>query len=59
VDILSDTELEDRFDLFKPEFAKVCLNRNRLLEYGYEDCYEEPQVNAHGTVLNVLAEFRR
>ena len=44
----------ERFDLFAPEFAKVCLNRNRLLEYGYENRHEEPQVQAHGTVENAL-----
>ncbi|WP_276299849.1 IucA/IucC family protein [Halorussus lipolyticus] len=53
-------ELEERFelfDLFKPEFDKVCLNRNRMVEYGYDIDHEPPEVNAHGTVSNALADL--
>ncbi|MCO8244795.1 MULTISPECIES: IucA/IucC family siderophore biosynthesis protein [unclassified Haladaptatus] len=53
-------ELEDRFelfDLFKPEFAKHCLNRNRILDHGYEDYSTRPKVQGHGTVPNPLHEI--
>jgi siderophore synthetase component len=52
-------ELEDRFELFdllRPEFTKLCLNRNRLLEYGYEDADGRPHASEHGTVPNPLHE---
>lgn len=50
-------ELEERFelfDLFKPEFTKLCLNRNRILDYGYDDYSTRPKVTGHGTVTNAL-----
>lgn len=50
-------EIEERFelfDLFKPEFTKLCLNRNRILDYGYDDYSTRPKVTGHGTVSNVL-----
>lgn len=50
-------ELEDRFELFdllRPEFTKLCLNRNRLLEYGYDDVDERPHASEFGTVRNAL-----
>lgn len=50
-------ELEDRFELFdllRPEFTKLCLNRNRLLEYGYGDAPGRPHASEHGTVRNAL-----
>ncbi|RDZ51233.1 iron transporter [Haloferax sp. Atlit-4N] len=53
-------ELEDRFelfDLFKPEYDKLCLNRNRLVEYGYDDDHAPPAVTAHGTVSNALFDL--
>ncbi|WP_049971390.1 IucA/IucC family protein [Haladaptatus cibarius] len=52
-------ELEDRFELFdllRPEFTKLCLNRNRLLDYGYEDADGRPHASEHGTVPNPLYE---
>jgi siderophore synthetase component len=52
-------ELEDRFELFdllRPEFTKLCLNRNRLLEYGYGDASGRPHASEHGTVRNALYE---
>jgi siderophore synthetase component len=54
-------ELEDRFELFdllRPEFTKLCLNRNRLLEYGYDDAPGRPHASEHGTVSNPLHEVR-
>lgn len=50
-------DLDERFetfDLFKPEFTKLCLNRNRILDYGYEDYSTRPKVTGHGTVSNAL-----
>jgi siderophore synthetase component len=52
-------ELEERFELFdllRPEFTKLCLNRNRLLDYGYEDADGRPHASEHGTVPNPLHE---
>jgi siderophore synthetase component len=52
-------ELEDRFELFdllQPEYTKLCLNRNRLLEYGYGDATGRPHASEHGTVRNALHE---
>lgn len=52
-------ELEDRFELFdllRPEFTKLSLNRNRVLEYGYEDADGRPHASEHGTVRNALDE---
>ncbi|GGL39628.1 iron transporter [Halarchaeum grantii] len=50
-------ELEDRFDRFdllRPEFTKLALNRNRLLDYGYDDAPGRPHASEHGTVTNPL-----
>jgi siderophore synthetase component len=50
-------QLETRFetfDLFKPCFTKLCLNRNRILDYGYDDYSTRPKVTGHGTVSNAL-----
>lgn len=50
-------ELQDRFELFdllQPEFTKLCLNRNRLLEYGYGDAPGRPHASEHGSVRNAL-----
>lgn len=50
-------ELADRFelfDLFKPRFTKHCLNRNRIIDHGYEDLSTRPKVKGHGTVANPL-----
>ncbi|PCR88785.1 IucA/IucC family protein [Natrinema ejinorense] len=47
----------DRFDLFKPEFTRLCLNRGRLTDYEYADGPEPPEVTAYGTVTNALAEL--
>ncbi|MDS0300463.1 IucA/IucC family siderophore biosynthesis protein [Halogeometricum sp. S1BR25-6] len=50
-------ELEDRFELFdllRPEFTKLALNRNRIFEYGYDDAPGRPHAAEHGTVRNPL-----
>jgi siderophore synthetase component len=50
-------QLADRFrlfDLLAPRFAKICLNRNRLLLDGYTDRPERPHAATHGTVRNAL-----
>ena len=52
-------ELADRFktfDLLAPRFAKICLNRNRLLTDGYADRPERPHAAVFGTVRNALDE---
>ncbi|WP_459193176.1 IucA/IucC family protein [Halosimplex sp. J119] len=53
-------EYEERyaaFDLFRPRFRNYCLNRNRLVDHGYEDTHTRPKVRHHGTVPNPLQEF--
>ncbi len=52
-------ELEERFELFdllRPEFTKLCLNRNRMVDYGYGDAEGRPHASEHGTVRNALHE---
>ncbi|RKQ88123.1 siderophore synthetase component [Solirubrobacter pauli] len=51
-------ELEDRFALFDmeaPAFVKLCLNRVRMLERGYQDAAERPVAAAVGWITNPLA----
>ena len=50
-------ELQERFELFNllaPQFTKLCLNRNRLLTYGYADDGDRPHASAFGKVTNAL-----
>jgi siderophore synthetase component len=50
-------ELKERFELFNllaPRFTKLCLNRNRLLTYGYADDGDRPHAAAFGKVSNAL-----
>ena len=52
-------ELSDRFeefDLLRPEFTRLALNRNRLFNYGYDDAPERPHAVQQGTVPNPLHE---
>ncbi|ELZ95619.1 IucA/IucC family protein [Haloferax volcanii] len=52
-------ELQSRFDLFdllRPEFTKLSLNRNRIFDYGYDDSPGRPHASEHGTVTNALYE---
>ena len=50
-------ELEDRyrtFDLLAPDFTRLCLNRNRLVDYGYADDDDRPHAAEFGRVTNAL-----
>ena len=52
-------ELESRFetfDLLSPSFTKLCLNRNRMFDYGYADDEERPHAAEFGRVTNALHE---
>ncbi|WP_139823722.1 IucA/IucC family protein [Thalassobacillus devorans] len=54
--------LKDRFklfDFFKPELTKLTLNRNRMVDYGYEDGDDRPHASESGKVTNPLARFAR
>ncbi|MFT9849707.1 IucA/IucC family protein [Aneurinibacillus sp. REN35] len=42
------------FDLFKPELTKLCLNRNRMVDYGYKDDGDRPHASEFGKVKNAL-----
>ncbi|MGX1193640.1 IucA/IucC family protein [Metabacillus sp. SLBN-84] len=51
-------ELNDRFELFdllRPSFKKLCLNRNRMIDYGYGDGDDRPHASEFGRVNNPLA----
>ncbi|WP_396654051.1 IucA/IucC family protein [Mechercharimyces sp. CAU 1602] len=54
-------ELKERyelFDLLRPSFTKLCLNRNRMLDYGYADDDDRPHASEHGRVTNALSNAR-
>ncbi|MFC7439651.1 IucA/IucC family protein [Laceyella putida] len=48
-------ERYELFDLLRPKFTKLCLNRNRMLDYGYADDDDRPHASEHGYVNNALA----
>jgi siderophore synthetase component len=48
-------ERYELFDLLKPKFTKLCLNRNRMLDYGYSDDDDRPHASEYGQVTNALA----
>ncbi|MFE4131751.1 IucA/IucC family protein [Peribacillus sp. YIM B13482] len=51
--------LQDRFDTFNffaPKLTKLCLNRNRMLQYGYSDGEDRPHASEFGRVNNALFE---
>ncbi|MBH8606434.1 IucA/IucC family siderophore biosynthesis protein [Thermoactinomyces sp. CICC 10521] len=48
-------ERYELFDLLKPKFTKLCLNRNRMLDYGYSDGDDRPHASEYGQVSNALA----
>ncbi|MBM7553691.1 IucA/IucC family protein [Thalassobacillus pellis] len=53
-------ELKERyklFDFFKPSFTKLCLNRNRMVNEGYQDGDDRPHASEYGRVKNALAKF--
>ncbi|WP_252503223.1 IucA/IucC family siderophore biosynthesis protein [Sporosarcina sp. Marseille-Q4943] len=50
-------QLNDRyqlFDLLRPTFTKLTLNRNRMFDYGYEDGEDRPHASEFGEVTNAL-----
>ncbi|WP_347550071.1 IucA/IucC family siderophore biosynthesis protein [Pseudalkalibacillus hwajinpoensis] len=56
------SHLEDRFELFdffKPEFTKLCLNRNRMVDYGYSDGDDRPHASEFGKVTNALNRYKK
>lgn len=44
-----------KFDLFVPEFTRVCINRVRLLTHGYSESTDVPVPELIGTLENPLA----
>jgi siderophore synthetase component len=44
-----------KFDLFVPEFARVCINRVRLLTHGYKESTDVPTPEVIGTLVNPVA----
>ncbi|MBM7095910.1 IucA/IucC family siderophore biosynthesis protein [Bacillus sp. H-16] len=46
------------FDFFKPKLTKLCLNRNRMVDYGYGDGDDRPHASEFGKVTNALAKFK-
>jgi len=53
------SHLEERFklfDLLRPTFTKLTLNRNRMFDYGYEDGEDRPHASEFGKVSNALYE---
>jgi siderophore synthetase component len=42
------------FDLLRPTFTKLTLNRNRMFDYGYEDDDDRPHASEFGVVTNAL-----
>ncbi|WP_051313698.1 IucA/IucC family protein [Sporocytophaga myxococcoides] len=44
----------EKFDLFVPEFIRVCINRVRLLTYGYAENTDIPVPEVCGTIENPI-----
>lgn len=44
-----------KFDLFVPEFTRVCINRVRLLTHGYSESTDVPVPELIGTLINPVA----
>ncbi|MDN4527543.1 IucA/IucC family protein [Fictibacillus fluitans] len=47
------------FDFFQPKLTKLCLNRNRMVDYGYGDGEDRPHASEFGKVSNALHLFAR
>ncbi|MGG3805755.1 IucA/IucC family protein [Metabacillus fastidiosus] len=50
-------QLQERFELFdllRPTFTKLTLNRNRMFDYGYIDGNDRPHASEYGKVTNAL-----
>lgn len=45
----------EKFDLFVPEFIRVCINRVRLLTHGYSESTGVPVPELIGTLVNPVA----
>jgi siderophore synthetase component len=45
----------EKFDLFIPEFTRVCINRVRLLTHGYSESTDVPVLEFIGTLINPVA----
>ncbi|MFC7063205.1 IucA/IucC family protein [Halobacillus seohaensis] len=45
------------FDFFQPKLTKLCLNRNRMVDYGYSEGNDRPHASEFGKVSNDLARF--
>lgn len=45
----------EKFDLFVPEFIRVCINRVRLLTHGYSESTDVPVPEMIGTLVNPVA----
>lgn len=45
----------EKFDLFVPEFTRVCINRVRLLTHGYSESTDVPVPELIGTLINPAA----
>jgi siderophore synthetase component len=46
----------EKFDLFVPEFIRVCINRVRLLTHGYSESTDVPVPEPVGTLINPVTE---
>ncbi|MGP4080843.1 IucA/IucC family protein [Pseudalkalibacillus sp. R45] len=54
-------ELEERFrlfDFFNPQLTKLCLNRNRMVDYGYAEGDDRPHASEYGKVNNALGQYQ-
>jgi len=52
--------LYKRYDLFSPEFKRFCLNRFRLVTFGYDESSSVPAEPPYAGVLgNPIADFKR
>ncbi|MBM7644524.1 siderophore synthetase component [Scopulibacillus daqui] len=55
-------ELQARFELFnlfKPRITKLCLNRNRMVDYGYTEGDDRPHASEYGKVRNALYDVQK
>ncbi|WP_173915698.1 IucA/IucC family siderophore biosynthesis protein [Halobacillus sp. Marseille-Q1614] len=46
------------FDFFQDKLTKLCLNRNRMVDYGYEDGDDRPHASEYGKVNNALSLWK-
>lgn len=50
-------ESYEKFDIYMPEFTRACINRIRLLTYGYKDGIDFPPIDTHGVLENPIFKF--